>query len=396
MRRNVGLCIAAVAASVLLAGCGSKADTPPAAAPKAPAKVEHRVTESELTRITLTPQAEQRLGIEVVEAAEGQTSGAVTLAGEVMLIPGKAIVLSAPAAGTLQAVRPSLVVGQTVSKGEPIFRLTPLIGPQRDLKVTYEADVRTAKARLDNASLQLERARQLLRDLAGSQRNVDTAEQEFSQAKAAHDAAVQRLEWLRAHPYEGDVDMVIPAPETGVVRQIQVSNGQTVAGGAPLLEVADLSRMWLRVPVYAGDSDAIGLPSRVQIRDIDSKGKLREGVRVAAPPTADAVALTTDLYYEISNAQRDLSPGQRLAVLLPSRASGRKAITVPASSLVYDIQGSAWVYVVDGAHVYRRQRVELLQTENKLAYLGRGITAGAKVVTTGVAELFGTEFGAGK
>jgi hypothetical protein len=31
-----------------------------------------------------------------------------------------------------------------------------------------------------------------------------------------------------------------------------------------------------------------------------------------------------------------------------------------------------------------------------LAVLGRGLAAGAEVVTAGAAELFGTEFGAGK
>ena len=46
--------------------------------------------------------------------------------------------------------------------------------------------------------------------------------------------------------------------------------------------------------------------------------------------------------------------------------------------------------------VYTRRRVEVLHVVNSLAVLGRGPAAGAKVVSAGAMELFGTEFGAGK
>lgn len=385
---------ALLAAALLAAGCKS----PPAGAAspaKAPAKVENRVKEADLTRVVLTPEAEQRLGIQTAAVTEGRSANMPAIAGEVMVVPGKALTASAPVAAAVQLVRP-LAVGQTVRKGEAVYRLTPLVGPQRDVKITYEADVQTAKARLDNATLQLNRAKQLLRDLAGSQRNVDAAEQEFGQAKAAYDAAVQRLEWLRAHPYEGDLELTVAAPETGIVRQLLASNGQIVAAGAALIEVADLSVVWLRVPVYSGDTELLAGLKAVRVRDVDGGGAVREGVRAQAPPTADPLAVTTDFYYEISNSARDLNPGQRMAVILPARGGSRKALSVPASAITYDIHGGAWVYVEDAPHTFRRQRVELIQTDGGQALLSRGLAAGAKVAVSGVAELFGTEFGAGK
>ena len=283
-----------------------------------------------------------------------------------------------------------------VRKGEPVFRLTPLLGLQRDLKVTYEADVQSAKSRLDAATQQLERARQLLRDLAGSQRNVEAAEQEFGQAKAAYDAAVSRLQRLNSHPLEADVEMTITSPENGVVRQIQAAPGQPVSSGAALFEVADFSRLWLRVPVYAGDLNSIAPQSTVRVRDVSGTGPIRTAVRVGAPPTADPLAVTVDLYFEIANSDGQLRPGQRLTVLVPSRSRVRKSLVVPASAILYDIHGGTWVYVNTSPHVYQRQRVELLEMAGGSAFLARGIEKGAKVVSAGAAELFGTEFGAGK
>jgi hypothetical protein len=55
-----------------------------------------------------------------------------------------------------------------------------------------------------------------LRDLAGSQKNVEAAEQQVAQEKTAYDAAVKRSEQLKAYPLEADVDMTIVSPGGGI------------------------------------------------------------------------------------------------------------------------------------------------------------------------------------
>jgi RND family efflux transporter MFP subunit len=287
------------------------------------------------------------------------------------------------------------MAGQTVTKGQPVLRLTPVVGVQPDLKAAYEADLQGAKARLDAANQQLERARQLLRDLAGSQRDVENATLEAAQAKAAYDATVTRLGRLETNPLEADFTMNIASPQDGVIRSLTAGPGQIVAAGAPLFEVADLSRVWLRVPVYSGELATVALQSTIRVRDVSGAGPIRQAVRVAGPPTADPLASTTDLYFEIVNSNAQLKPGQRLVVLLPSRSGTRNSLNVPASAILYDIQGGTWVYVNEGPHIYRRQRVELIEMRAGSAFLSRGLQDGDKVVTAGAAELFGTEFGAG-
>ena len=397
MNRTMKRRILAVVGCCFLVSCSSKGGKTAAKVEKAaPAKVENRVKESDLTRVRLSPEAERRLGIQVVDAVETVVSDVSQIAGEIMLIPGKSLVATAPVAGTVHLARPDLAAGQTIRKGETLFRLTPVLGPQRDLRTSYEAEVQSARVRLDTATRQLERARRLLRDLAGSQKNVEAAEQEFGQAKAAYEAAVERLDRLKTHPLEADVDMQIPAPETGIVRQIQVSENQTVTAGATLMEVIDVRRVWLRVPVYSGDLEGLSRQKTVPVRDVDGRGAVRHATRVAAAPTADPVAVTADLYFELANPDGQLRPGQRMMVALPSSTAGRKAIVVPASAVLYDIHGGSWIYVNRAPQEFQRQRVEVLQTDGAKVILARGPSPGAKVVSAGAAELFGTEFGAGK
>src|SRR3972149_5221044 len=101
-----------------------------------------------------------------------------------------------------------------------------------------------------------------------------------------------------------------------------------------------------------------------------------QAVPVAGPPTADPLVATTDLYFEIANSDGQLKPGQRLVVVLPSRSGTRTGLVVPAAALLYDIHGGTWVYVNERPHVYRRQRVELVETQAGSAFLSRGLQKG--------------------
>jgi membrane fusion protein, heavy metal efflux system len=61
--------------------------------------------------------------------------------------------------------------------------------------------------------------------------------------------------------------------------------------------------------------------------------------------------------------------------------------------VVYDIHGGTWVYEQVGPRRYTRRRVVVGYTVGTDAVLASGPSAGAKVVTAGVQELFGAETG---
>ena len=69
---------------------------------------------------------------------------------------------------------------------------------------------------------------------------------------------------------------------------------------------------------------------------------------------------------------------------------------VPFSAIVYDANGGAWLYENTEQHVFVRRRVEVREVVEHFAVLARGPDVGVEIVTTGAAELFGTEFGVGK
>jgi multidrug efflux pump subunit AcrA (membrane-fusion protein) len=102
-----------------------------------------------------------------------------------------------------------------------------------------------------------------------------------------------------------------------------------------------------------------------------------------------------DLFFEVNNSDGMLRPGQKVGVRLPLRSEGR-GLVAPASAVVYDAQGGAWVYVQSAPLQFTRRRVDVIRTVGRETLLARGVSPGDPVVSAGAVELFGTEFGAGK
>ena len=75
------------------------------------------------------------------------------------------------------------------------------------------------------------------------------------------------------------------------------------------------------------------------------------------------------------------------------RRSDRDRRSAPFSSIIYDLDGDAWVYKVAAPLTYVREGVVIERIKGDHAYLKEGPPAGTQIVTVGVPELYGTEVG---
>jgi RND family efflux transporter MFP subunit len=362
-----------------------------------PAKVENAIKESDLTMVKLSPQAEARLGIATVPITIGQVRQTRTFAGEIVLPPDHTTSVTAPVGGTLSGSETLLAVGNFVRKGQPLFRLVPYLPPERDLRIQIERDITNAQTRVDAARVRYNRAEQLLRDRAGSEKAVEQAREELNIAENDLKAARERLERLDKAPISADVAVIIAAPRDGMIQKVFANPGQTVAAGTPLFEVANLASLWIRVPVYVGDLRFIDRRQTARVHELNQLpgAPSRLARPVNAPPTANPTNDTADLYYELANGDGSLRPGQKMGVTLSERTS-EESLVAPWSAVLHDTHGGTWVYENTAPQQYVRRRVEVRRVVNSLAVLARGPAPGAKVVTAGAAEIFGTEFGTGK
>ncbi|MGE6695260.1 MULTISPECIES: efflux RND transporter periplasmic adaptor subunit [Sphingomonadaceae] len=316
-------------APILLAGCGSDPSQP--AAP--PAHAETIAHETELLKLTLTPQAQQRLGIGLARVGGGSASAVRQVAGEIVVPP-------------------------TSANGVPVNSTTNLqqIGSQQ---AAADAELARATAQARLARIALNRAEGLVREEAGSIRARDEAAAALAAAQAALGAARQQRQLL----------------------------------GPSVASLGSQSTLWVRASVFGSDVGSVRRDGAATIRPLGNGGTPRAARPVQAPPSANTSAGTVDLYFAVDNRDRAFRIGQRVSVDLPLTGQ-TEGLSVPSAALLRDIYGGEWVYQKTAANTFVRQRVEVASERDGRALLARGLIPGAEVVTTGAAELFGTEFGA--
>ena len=421
-----------IVSSSCVIGCNQQTTTKSKAA--APAKVEMVPHESDLAVITLTPEAESRLGITTVVAESRKVQQHRTFGGEVIIPSGKSIMISAPVAGIVSSSSemPIPMPGAKVQAGDLVLTLIPLLSPERDVptpaeqvqmvgaratlmaaQVTAQGDVERGRADVAATKIALDRATKLFADRAGSQRALDDAQAQSNVAAAVLAAAQERLSQLtkllatleKSPGHEPALPMAIRAPVEGIVRNVNVSANQQVVGGSSLFEVLDSRSVWVRVPIFVDmlasiQKDAIGRVVSLDGKSLtgastDAQSEDAQAFPVNAPPTADAATSSADLYFEVVNPQAALRPGQRVGIELPMSVE-IDAVLVPAASVLYDTHGGTWLYICKETHRYERRRVSVRWFDGMQAVLDKSPPAGTMVVAEGAAELFGTEFGTGK
>lgn len=372
--------------------------------PSPPASVSKVVKEEDLNAVTLTDEAQRRIGLAVAPVEKKVVRRVRVYGGEVAVPVGRTILVAAPLTGVLKAPPGGEVkAGQSVRMGQPVFQLTPLLTPDGRATLSAsladaEGQVSTARASFDLSDIAVKRAERVMREGAGSQRQVDEARAAFDVARKTLDAATARQAILKSVVGNAEggttAPITIDAPENGILRTVSALPGQTVPGGAALFEVIDVSTVWVRVPLPVGDLNAIDRTEPAQVGELSASPgtRLPTARPVAAPPSANPLAATVDVFYEMSNADGKLFPGQRLGVTIPL-SNARESISVPWSALVFDIHGGTWVYERVGPRRYARRRAVVGYTVGADAVLTSGPGAGTMIVTAGVQELFAAETG---
>lgn len=135
-------------------------------------------------------------------------------------------------------------------------------------------------------------------------------------------------------------------------------------------------------------------PALIQSLDADDEaaGLTAHVVEMAAADAAGEEAL----YLALDSPEHNLVPGQRVRVHLTLAGSGTQKKIVPYSAVLYDLNGDTWTYTSPEPLTFIRHPISVEYIEGDTAVLLDGPPSGTEVVTVGVAELYGTEFGVGK
>ncbi len=176
----------------------------------------------------------------------------------------------------------------------------------------------------------------------------------------------------------------ILSPIGGTVVEQSVYEGQYVAAGERLFEIADFSTMWFMFRAYEQDMPWIKIGQTVTVSTPAIPGKSFEGKVTFIDPNFDETTRATKVRVELANPKVD---GRR-ALLHRLYADGAVKVDAPAvltvpRSAVIQTGPEAVVYIDQEGGAYAQTPVKIGRRGDSLVEILSGLKAGDRVVTNG-------------
>lgn len=281
-----------------------------------------------------------------------------------------------------RVIERNVETGDVVKKGDVLAEIDPLT---LQLAVTSaQADLRNAKAQLENAAINERRKRILASTNTASMADLELAEQGLKSAQANLAKAEANLH--KASEQLGYAQL--KAEFDGVITSTSVEVGQTATAGQAALKLARLDLRDVVIDVPDGQLSQIRPASHIDVAlQLDGRWRTSGTIREVAPQ-ADTETRTQRVKIAVDAAAQVFRFGSVVTVTF---TNGRQdqSILLPRSAIAWD-NGAArvWVVEADTLTVSRRSvEVDAAATDVPLVRVNSGLKVGEKVVVAGVNDL---------
>ncbi len=373
--------VAGLLAAAPLAGCRS---APAATNP------EGQPPEGE---VWLTPQQIRDAKVQVEPIGQHTVGNEIVTSGKVSFDDLRVAHIFSPVTGRVKRILAQ--PGERVKKGAPLATIeSPDVG-------NAFADYGKAQAEMVAAEHDFRRQKELFEAHAGSERDYESAEDNYGKAKAEMERARQKARLFRSTGGSADAvsqEFTLRAPIEGQVIARAVNPGAEVQGqysggtAVELFTVGELDSVWVFADVFEMDLARVHKDAPVSIKVVAYPEKAFAGKVDWISDALDPTARTARVRCSIPNPGRELKPEMyatvAIAVPAPAVAALPRAalLRIGDQTVVFVQNGNA----PDGRLKFSRRIVAVNEDEGSdYVPIVRGVTRGDRVVTSGAILLSG-------
>ena len=323
--------------------------------------------------ITVPGGSPLRSHMAVETVGGGEQAAIVELPGQIEADPARVANVVAPLTGRVVALKVGL--GQHVHRGQVLAVLA-----SGDIAGAY-ADAGKAADAYETARKALERAKGVQAAGGAAQKDLEAAQSNFNQDQDELARARARLAAVNGAASGRTRDLVLTAPQTGVVTTLAVAAGQQVTDPtAVLMTVANVDRVFVTANVP--ESEVGQFPAGAQATVVLAgdpahplHGRISEtDVLLQSDTRRQKVRIT------MANPGGRLLPNMYASVRLNGRAAG--GVIVPQSALLMN-NDAVTVLVEVRPWVFQRRTVKIGDQTDTSARVLSGLEPGERVVVRG-------------
>lgn len=322
-----------LAACAFLSACspGPGEDTggPAATATPEAAEETHAESDADVVHIEAGMLRDLRITVDEVESRQGGEQ--LSLLGELAVDERHYAEVGAPVqARVLQLL---VTAGESVKSGDAVAELTsPELGQAR-------AAFLSAQTRVALAEAALERKRSLAQERIAPLREVQEAELQVADARAALRASRAAIGAFGVEPPASDtVDatsstFVLRSPVTGSVIERTAVLGQMLDPAVPAFRIGNLSTLWLTVHAFERDAVRIRTGTAARLAFPALPGQDFDGRVSMVGRHVESESRTVPVRIDVSNTNGLLRPGMSGTALLSVGMAGDPILSVPVAAV---------------------------------------------------------------
>lgn len=255
-------------------------------------------------------------------------------------------------------------------------------------------EVTQAKANLDQAKLDLNRAGYMVKEGYWPPQNLENARTKFEINKAAYQAAKESVAVLKAalHGKEASLKLarkrlnetVLPAPFSGIVRERFVNPGEYVKAGTNIISLVALNPIKFRIDVPERFANYVIPGKKIEVQVEAFPNQTITGTIVRVSPQADTTSRSYTAEALLPNSDDLLKPGffARAKVII---STSTPVILIPENA-VFSIAGIDKVFIISN-NVVQTRKVQLGDSRNGKREVLNGIKPGEFVATSRLGQL---------
>lgn len=318
---------------------------------------EEIVLEEDNNSLKLTDEQLKTFDLSTVYLQERTITKSLKLNGELNVPPQNLVSISSVLGGYVKSTK--LLPGMFVRKGEVLAVI------EDNQFIQLQQDYLTTKTQLINAEAEYHRQKDLNLNKASSDKVYLQAEADYKTLLISKSSLEQKLRLITIDPNKVSVANIresisIYAPFNGYVSDIFVNIGKYISPNDVLLELINLSDLYLKLKVFEQDLDVIEIGQSVTVYTNSKPDKKYEAelVQIGKSFSADrAVAV----YAKLKEVDPKLIPGMYMnaEITIPEN----KTRALPEESVV-SFEGKDYVFEVLDSNTFEMIEVQVGNSGN--------------------------------
>ena len=349
---------------ILLTSCQNKIEQ--SDAHKESKQIDMTEQHAHSDEIVLNPDKAKAAGVLVQKITPGDFYGVIPVSGKILEATGNDVTIVANVSGKVSFLTP-ITEGIQVSKEKAIFIISGKHlqngDPAERTRIAYEA-----------AKQEYERASKLVADKIVSEKEYNTIKTEYENARIAYNA----ISHDRANGAK------VTSPLSGYIKSCFVKEGDYVTVGQPLASISQNRHLYLKADVPERYYDKLNKLTSAKFRmsysdkiyDIQTLGGRLLAYGKNSTETSSYIPVT----FEFNNSQ-DILPGAFAEIYLLTKKRNN-VISLPVNAITEE-QGVNFVYIKKDTSCYKKQEVELGESNGDMVEILSGLKGNEQVVIEG-------------